>query len=50
MLLIKFFSSGDTCLFTEWFDMDTPCNSDKDVESHCDHKLALDTTLTGPQR
>ena len=44
------FYTGDNCLFTEWFDLDTPCNSDKDVESHCEHKLTLDSSLTGPQR
>ena len=38
------------CLWTEWFDHDTPCNSDGDKELHTEHQQRLDETYTGPLR
>ena len=39
-----------SCLVTEWFDYDTPCNSDGDTESHEEHFLSLQDTWTGSLR
>ena len=41
---------SDSCLWTEWFDHDTPCNSDGDKELHEDHFLSLEETWTGSMR
>lgn len=45
-----FLANSDTCLWTEWFDHDTPCNNDGDHEKHTDHYQRLDGTMTGPVR
>ena len=42
--------NSDKCLWTEWFDHDTPCNSDGDKEVHSEHYQRLDGTLTGSLR
>jgi len=39
-----------SCLWTEWFDHDTPCNSDGDLEKHSDHIQRLEETHTGSLR
>jgi len=41
---------SESCLWTEWFDYDTPCNSDGDTESHEEHFLSLQDTWTGSLR
>ena len=47
--MIVLVNSG-TCLWTEWFDHDTPCNNDGDHEKHTDHYQRLQGTMTGPLR
>merc|ERR1719233_257912 len=42
--------NSDKCLWTEWFDHDTPCNSDGDDELHSEHQNRLMETYTGPLR
>merc|ERR1712142_1001685 len=41
---------SNKCLWTEWFDHDTPCNSDGDREVHSEHQQRLEETYTGPLR
>jgi len=38
------------CVWTEWFDHDTPCNSEYDLEEHCQHLAYLRSTKTGSYR
>ena len=42
--------NSDKCLWTEWFDHDTPCNTDGDREVHSEHQDYLMETYTGPLR
>ena len=37
-------------MWTEYFDYDTPCNSEEDVERHVDHFKLLSSSYTGPFR
>ena len=41
---------GDNCLWTEWFDHNTPCNGKGDMELHREHQSFLETSYTGQQR
>merc|ERR1719244_249530 len=41
---------GDRCLWTEWFDHNSPCGSDGDLELHSQHKSYLENSQTGPLR
>ena len=43
-------ANSQKCLWTEWFDHDTPCNSDGDEEVHSEHYQRLDESITGPVR
>ena len=43
-------SESDTCVWTEWFDHDTPCNSKGDTESHEEHFMKLQESWTGSMR
>jgi len=43
-------SNSEKCLWSEWFDHDTPCNSGGDTEKHTDHWQRLQETETGPLR
>ena len=50
-ILEKMFSANsEKCLWTEWFDHDTPCNSDGDNEVHSEHYQRLSETVSGPMR
>jgi len=41
---------GDKCLWTEFFDLQTPCTHEQEDEKFCDHYQTLKTTDTGPVR
>merc|ERR1712179_525707 len=41
---------GDACLWTEWFDHNTPCNGKGDLETHHEHQGYLENSITGTQR
>ena len=43
-------ANSQKCLWTEWFDHDTPCNNDGDKEVHSEHYQRLDESITGPMR
>merc|ERR1711915_667350 len=43
-------AGGDTCLWTEYFDMDTPCYQDEENENHSKHYEALKFSYTGKYR
>ena len=43
-------AESEACLWTEWFDHDTPCNSNGDMGSHEEHFLSLQETWTGSLR
>ena len=45
-----FSENSEKCLWTEWFDHDTPCNSDGDTEVHSEHYQRLSETISGPMR
>ena len=45
-----FSANSEKCLWTEWFDHDTPCNSDGDNEVHSEHYQRLSETVSGPMR
>ena len=38
------------CLWTEWFDVDTPCNTKGDIEDFSNHHQILQESFTGPTR
>ena len=45
-----FSANSEKCLWTEWFDHDTPCNSDGDNEVVSEHYQRLSETVSGPMR
>ena len=49
-LWIIFSVQSDACVWTEWFDHDTPCNSNGDTESHEEHFMKLQESWTGSMR
>ena len=43
-------ADSSLCLWTEWFDQDTPCNSKGDEELHSAHFNSLQQSWTGSSR
>jgi len=41
---------GDACVWTEWFDHNTPCYGKGDLEVHREHQAFLENSYTGDSR
>ena len=49
-LILPLPAESSLCLWTEWFDQDTPCNSKGDEELHSAHFNSLQQSWTGSSR